>query len=273
MKKIALILVFLVGVSAAGAHAGVSVDQSKVLDRWTLRIGGYLTGLDTKVRLDSPTGGEGTTVSLEDDLGFDSSQSVPRLSLSVILGKRHQITGGYYKTDRDSTTTLQRDIEWGDETFPINIDVGAFYNTEFVDLAYTFWFYSSENTSMGITGGLVYATLGAGVGIAAVGQGISVEEDISTDVPVPLLGFSLNQYLGKRFVFSGSLGYIDFNLDDFDGNVASAIVAVEHRTWNYFGFGLGYSYTGYDIDTLSTDFLGKWEYTVSGFEIYARAAW
>ena len=78
---------------------------------------------------------------------------------------------------------------------------------------------------------------------------------------------------GKRFVFSGSLGYIDFNLDDFDGNVASAIVAVEHRTWNYFGFGLGYSYTGYDIDTLSTDFLGKWEYTVSGFEIYARAAW
>ena len=273
MKRIALILALLIAGFATQSQAGVSVDQSKVLDRWTLRIGGYLTGLDTKIRLDSPTGGEGTTVSLEDDLGFDSSQSVPRFSLGVILGQRHQITGGYYKTDRDSTTTLQRDIEWGDETFPINIDIGAFYNTEFVNLAYTYWFYSSESTSLGITGGLVYASLGAGAGIAAVGQGISVEEDISTDVPVPQLGFSVNQYLGKRFVFTGTLGYINFNLDDFDGSVATALVGVEHRTWNYFGFGLGYSYTDYDIDTLSTDFLGQWQYTVSGFEIYARAAW
>ena len=54
---------------------------------------------------------------------------------------------------------------------------------------------------------------------------------------------------------------------------ASAKLAIEHRTWNYFGFGAGYGYTSYDIDTLSTDFLGKWEYTISGSEIYARAAW
>ena len=273
MKRIALVLALLIAVFATGSQAGVTVDQSKVLDRWTFRIGGFLTGLDTKIRLDSPTGGEGTTVSLEDDLGFSSSESVPRFQLGVILGQRHEIKGGYYKTDRDSSTTLQRDIEWGDETFPINIGISAFYNTEFVNLAYTYWFYSSESTSLGITGGLVYASLGSGVGISAIGQGIEVEEDISTGVPVPQLGFSVNQYLGKRFVFTGQLGYINFNLDDFDGSVASARVGVEHRTWRNFGFGLGYGYTGYDIDTLSTNFLGKWEYTVSGFEIYLRAAW
>jgi hypothetical protein len=273
MKRIALSLALLIAVFATSVSAGVTVDQSKVLDRWTFRIGGFLTGLDTTVRLDSPTGREGTSVNLEDDLGFDSSLSVPRFDLGVILGRRHEISGGYYKTDRDSTTTLQRDIEWGDETFPINIGIGAFYNTEFVNLAYTYWFYSSESTSLGVTGGLVYASLGAGVGISAVGQGIGAEEDISTDVPVPQLGFSVNHYLGKRFVFTGNLGYIAFNLDDFEGSVASATVGVQHRTWENFGFGLGYGYTGYDIDTLAADFLGKWEYTVSGFEIYLRAAW
>ena len=50
----------------------------------------------------------GTTINLEDDLGFYSSESVPRINLAVILGKRHQIALGYFETDRNSTTTLQR---------------------------------------------------------------------------------------------------------------------------------------------------------------------
>ena len=273
MKRIALVLALLIAVFATSSRAGVTVDQSKVLDRWTLRIWGFLTGLDTDLRLDSPLGGSGTTINLEDDLGFSSSESVPRLRLGLILGKRHEISGGYYKTDRDSSTTIQEEIRWGDEVFPIDLDVAAFYNTEFVDLAYTFWFYSSETTSLGITGGLVYASIEAGVGVAGIGPGIDAEQDISTEVPVPQLGFSLNAYLGSRFVFSGNLGYIAFNLDDFEGDVATATVAIEHRTWENFGFGLGYGYTDYDIDTLTTEFLGKWQYNVSGFQIYARAAW
>ena len=273
MKKIALALALLLAGSATVAQAGVTVDQSKVLDRWTLKIGGYLTGLDTKIRLDSPTGGEGTTVSLEDDLGFSSSESLPRFRLGVILGQRHEISGGYYKTDRDSSTTIQEEIEWGDEVFPIDVTVTGFYDTEFIDLAYSYWFYSSESTSLGITGGLVFVTLGSGLSVATAGPGVGVEEDISTDVPVPQLGFSINHYLGKRFVLYGNLGYITFNLDDWEGNVASARLAIEHRTWKNFGFGVGYGYTDYDIDTKSVDFLGKWQYNISGFEFYARAAW
>ena len=277
MKRIALLLVFLVTVSASSAFAGgVSVDQSKVLDRWTLRIGGFLTGLDTKIRLDDPRpmeGGEGTTVSLEDDLGFSSSESVPRLNLGFILGKRHKISGGWYKTDRDSSTRLEREIEWEGEVFPIGVDVSAFYKTEFIDVAYTYYFYSSETTALGVTGGLVLANLSAGLGLSALGIGGEVEEDISTDVPVPQLGFSVNHYLGKKFVLTGTLGYIAFNLDDWEGSVGTALLGLEHRTWKNFGFGAGYSYAVYDVDVSSSDFLGNFEYTISGFEIYGRAAW
>lgn len=274
MKKTVVAMTLLMALAAVSAQAGVSVDESKVLDRWKFRIGGFLTGLDTKLRLDSPAGqGEGTTISLEDDLGFDSSVSVPRLNLAFIIGKRHEISAGYFETDRDSTTTLQREIEWEDEVFPINIGVGAFYTTSFFNVAYTYYFYSSETTALGVTGGLVLANLSAGLGVAAIGQGVTVEEDIGTDVPVPQLGFSVNHYLGKRFVLNGLLTYIGFNLDDWEGSVATALLAVEHRTWKNFGFGLGYSYSNYDIDALSRDFLGKFEYTIDGFEIYARAAW
>jgi len=273
MKRLAVVLTLLISFSAVSAYAGVSVDESLVLDRWTFRVGGFLTGLSTDLRLDSPTGGEGTTISLEDDLGFSSSETIPRLNLSVILGKRHQVGVGWYKTDRDSETTLTRDIEWGDETFPINVDIGGFYNTEFLTVSYTYYFYSSETTALGIQGGLVYANLGAGIGIRLAGPGFEAEEDLSSDIPVPQLGFSVRTYLGKRFVFNGALGYVAFDLDDWEGSVATALVGVEHRTWKNFGFGLGYSYSAYDVDAKSKDFLGRFEYIIDGFEIYGRAAW
>jgi len=275
MKKLSVVLALLISFSAGTAYAGgVSVADSKILDRWTLRVGGYLTGLSTDLRLDNPiTGEEGTSISLEDDLGFSSSESVPRLNLGLILGKRHLLRVGWYKTERESTTTITEEIEWGDETFPINVDIGAFYNTEFLNFAYTYYFYSSEKTALGITGGLVLANLGSGVGIKLGGLDFDREDDISTEIPVPQLGFSVATYLGKKFVFSATLGYIAFNLDDWEGSVATAIVSVEHRTWKNFGFGAGYSFADYDVDLLEANLLGNFQYEISGFELYLRAAW
>lgn len=274
MKRVLVALAVLMTFSVATAQAGgVSVGTSKVLDRWSLNIGGYLTGLSTDLRLDNPIdGGEGTEINLEDDLGFSSSETVPRLRLAFIMGKRHEISAGWYRTERDSRTTLTQEISWGEETFPIDIDVGAFYNTEFFDVAYTYWFYSSENTSLGITGGLVLATLSSGVGVAFIGQEIEIGQDLSTDIPVPQLGFSVNHHLGSGFVLAGGLGYIAFGLDDWEGDVTTAFAAIEHRTWKNLGFGAGYGYTNYDVDANSADFLGRFKYNVSGFQIYMRAA-
>ena len=272
-KALPLLTVLMVFSVAAARAGGVSVDQSKVLDRWTLRLGGYVTGLDTKIRLDAPNGEEGTTVSLEDDLGFSNSESIPRINLSWILGKRHEITAGWYKTDRDSRTTLNFELEWGDEVFPIATDIAGFYKTEFWTLGYTYYFYTSENTALGVTGGLVLSSLSAGIGIDVLGQDINLEEDLSTDVPVPQLGFSGSTYLGKGFVFTGGIAYIAFNLDDWEGDVLAAQLAFEHRTWKNVGFGVGYSYTAYDVDANDQTFLGNYQYTIGGLEIYGRAAW
>ena len=274
MKKSVPILLLLLAVSSTTAFAGgVSVDQSKVLDRWTFRLGGYVTGLDTKIRLDAPNGEDGTTISLEDDLGFSNSESIPRLNLAVILGKRHEITAGWYKTDRESRTTLTFELDWGDETFPIDTDIAGFYKTEFITFGYTYYFYTSEKTALGVKGGLVFATLSAGIGIDILGQDIDFEDDLSTDIPVPQLGFNGSTYLGKGFVFTGAIGYIAFNLDDWEGDVATAALAFEHRTWKNFGFGVGYSYSAYDVDSNDTTFLGNYQYTIANLPTNRSCIW
>lgn len=273
MKRLSLFLVSLVLVSSAPALAGVSVDESKVLDRWTFRIGGYLTGIDTELRLDPGPGDRGTTINLEDDLGFDSSDTVPRLGLGVIIGKRHRISLTYFETKRDSSARLTEEIEFGDETFPVDVNVAAFYDTSFFELAYTYYFYTSETTALGVGLGLVSANLSAGIGVSLLGVGADLSDDLSSNVPIPQLGFAASHWLGKKFVLNGAVGYIAFDIDEYSGNVLGAGVSLEHRTWENFGFGLGWAISNYDVDSDDLDFLGKFEYRISGFEFYGRAAW
>ena len=269
LKRLIALLTFLVAVPTL---AGVTVDQSQVLDRWAVHIGGYVTSLGTDIRLDGPNG-NGTTISLEDDLGFSSSESVPQFAGGVILGQRHQISLSYFKTERTSSTTLTKEIEWGDEVFPINIDVRAFLDTEFLTLGYTYWFYSSEKTAVGVSGGLTQFNLKSGIQVGGQQSGIGIENDIDTDLPVPQLGASIQHALPARFVLIGKLGYISFtDVEGFSGDISSAIGGIQYRPWKHIGFGANYNWILYDIDSEDTGFAGTFEYDIQGFDFYLRLA-
>ena len=274
MKRLALALAFLVVASTLPAAAGVTVEESKVLDRFTARVGGILTGLNTEIRVDGPLG-RGTTINLEDDLGFDSSISTPRISLGYILGQRHQISLAYFETKRDSSTTLTEEVSWEDLVFPVRLDVESFYEMTFLTASYTYWFYSSETTALGVSGGLVLTNLESGLKAAfQIGDPILEQgAELSTGAPVPQIGFSVSHWLGKKFVLKGAFGYVTFSdVDGYSGDISTANVSFEHRTWKNFGFGAGYGFTRYDIDANDIQFLGNFNYDVSGFEFYLRAA-
>lgn len=274
MKRLAFFLALLLFAFTVPATAGVTIEESKVLDRFTARVGGFLTGLSTDLRVDGP-GGRGTTINLEDDLGFDSSITTPRISMAYILGQRHQINLGYFTTDRESTVTLEDEIRWEDLVFPVRLDVKAFYNMDFLTVGYTYWFYSSEKTALGVTGNLVFTELESGLEARfQVGDPIlDPKAELSTGVPVPQLGFSVYHYLGKKFVVKGLLAYLTFSdVEGYSGDISNAALSFEHRTWKNFGFGAGYGFTRYDIDADDLDFLGNFNYDVSGFEFYVRAA-
>ena len=44
------------------------------------------------------------------------------LLLAGIPGKLHEISAGWYKTDWGSRTTLNFELEWADEVFPIDTE-------------------------------------------------------------------------------------------------------------------------------------------------------
>jgi hypothetical protein len=258
--------------SQLAAATPVTPEESRVLDRWAIQVGGFATGLNTKIRFDEVIGNRGTTVNLEEDLGFDDNDVVLQLSASRIIGRRHMVHLNYFEIDRDGFTTLDREIEWGDETLELGAEVVSRYQTEFIGLSYTYWVRSREKSAWGPFVGLVSFSTATEVGVEGRGGiGLSTAGEFDVDVPVVQVGLRYRQYLGKKWRFACQGGFVAFDdIDDFSGDVISATVAFEHQTWEKFAFGLGYGLRDFDIDSGEKRALGNFTYEIRGFYFYGQ---
>ncbi|MEJ2086286.1 MAG: hypothetical protein P8Y44_11500, partial [Acidobacteriota bacterium] len=153
----------LVVLLAEPVLAAVTPDESLVLDRWELQLGGFFTRIDTRLRLKETENRPPTEVNFEDDLGFDNADNLFRFSISRILGKRHEIRFTYFELDRDSQFTLETELDIGDETLPINTEGVGIFDTELGLVDYTYWVVAKEKTAFGLTAGLTVFDLTVGI--------------------------------------------------------------------------------------------------------------
>jgi hypothetical protein len=275
LKRISsvVLLTFLVAVCAARAEA-IKPEDSRVADRWEFNLGGLVTGLNTVVRFDEVVGNQGTTLNLEDDLGFDSSELVLDVGIARVLGRRHILALDYLEVDREGSLTTSTEIVWGDEVFPVNARLNSFYDAEFISLTYTYLVRSREKSAWGPVIGLVLFSTGSGVDVAGgaeIGPGVSVASDFSIDVPVPLIGIEYRQALPKRWVFVTKAAFVKFDdIDDLSGDVIIGGASFEHHTWEKVGFGVGFGLRDFDIDSGEKRTLGQYRFEVRGFNGYLR---
>jgi hypothetical protein len=254
----------------------VTPEESLVLDRWEINIGAFATGINTQVRFDTPIN-KGTTINLEDDLGFDNNELVFSFTLAGMIGKRHQLELNYFEIDRSGLITTEFEIEWGDVVYPIQTDLITTYDSEFIGLNYTYWVRAREKSAWGATVGLVAFSTGTSAAIRATGSegpGIGRDTEFAVDVPVLQVGLKWRQALSQKWVFIGDAAAIAFDdIDDFSGDVISGGVSFEYRAWQKFGFGGGYRLRDFDIDSGEKRNLGNYKFEIRGLYLYARVGW
>ena len=255
---------------AAGTDslATMADGDNPLVERWEFDLGGFFLGSSTDVTLYSELLEDGTSISLEDDLGFDSSGTTFHINGAVRLGRRHQFSVGYFDMPRNTTEQISFDLEWGDETFPIDSTVTGYFDLKFVEFGYDYWVVTKDRTALSLGLSLSWITLKAGLGVEGVED--SIGTDLSSDVPVPTLGVGLRQHLFHRLILNAGLGYMTLSpLQDIKGDVWRSQIGLEHHTWEHVGFGLKYRYDVYDI-TKEEGPLLDWDlgFDLSGFDVY-----
>ena len=126
-------------------------------DRSGLLAGVYLADFDTRVRLTSGLPGSGTIVDLEEDFGLDDTKTRLVLHGDHRFRPRHRVDGTYYDLSRSGSKVLERDIDFGDISFPEGSTVDTNFDYRVLKLTYSYSLFQNRSVDLAISGGLYVA--------------------------------------------------------------------------------------------------------------------
>ena len=257
----ALVVVPALPAAAQGA-------ASALPEKYEFVIGGFNATFNTLFGLKLTNSDNVSVVDFERDLGSPDSNTVFRGSAAIRFGK-HQFRAGYYKTTRESTKTIDRQIVWGDQVFNIGASVGSTVSTSFPELDYTYWFISSPKVAAGATLGVT--NFGVEMGVNAALNARATGAQVDESAIVPLFGGEIRTLPATWLVVKAGGGYIN----DFSGTSVWRIgAAVEPRIYKSLWAGVALDAIKFNVsaDAALFDLNAAGSLRVGGVQFYARFA-
>lgn len=247
----ALLAVPVIGQSAGSGNTsrtGPFERYGGVADRVNLRGGPFFATHGTLARVDSEQLGVGTLVDLEHDLGLETTTQDARVDGYIRLGRRHQIRAGYISLSRGASIQLDRQIQWGDEIFNVNVGVDSQLDLVLVPVAYRFSVVKSDRVDFGVSAGAF--ALFADASVAAPSAGIDEAE--SANFPLPVFGADVDIAVAPKVFIVGGIEYFALSIEQVDGSWSEFRGGIEFFPYRNFGVGVVYRHVNFEIDATGT---------------------
>ena len=241
-------------------------------DEWfVLKLGGIVNRFDTKVRVDGE-GRRGSEINLEAN-NLDKSLASFEGAFTWRIAKKHRIDFEFYNAERSGTRDYASSIDIGDESFPLGATVAVTSNSFVTNVNYRYSFIQEPGLEVAALAGLYYGKLEYdinAVGTAGGGVQRSYQKSFSTDVPLPMLGATVDWYPNRHLRFNARIQGIKADIDEIDGHAFLFSTGVEYMFSRGFGVGMRYSYTDVEVDATSSNFNGTINWSANSVSAYAR---
>ena len=221
MRRLASIALLVLAV----AHQAAASDEPENMprDRFALYLGTYFMSSDTTLRADSIYGLQrGTSVNLEDTFGFQK-ETVFRMEGAWRFFERHKLRMMYFQSDRTSTSSIAEEIRFDGEVFPLGLDVTAEFDFDVLELAYEYDFLRRDSyelsASIGIHNAGFLTRLTATVSAADSGLSETLEGDVRTDAPLPVVGLRGHWNVAKNLYLEAHAQYFELAYEEYDGSI------------------------------------------------------
>ncbi len=276
IKSVFLYLFFLVffinGVNIYGQSDSTlqqwRPDKPWTVGKYTVRLGGFWAVNTTKLGA-GIDGNDYSVFSFEDELKMNRNTFSGMLDLDARFGKHHRVDFSYFNIYRKTSTTIDKDIHFGEHVYPVNSDINAHFNTNIFRLSYGYSFLSNRQWEVGALFG--FHVMAFNVGFDLDGENIeqSFNDDVNFTAPLPDVGFFGTYAINNRWAVSGELSWLYLKYKSIKGRILNASVSGQYRLNNRWELALGYS--GYDVligldrKHLDADF--EWGYNGPFFNI------
>jgi hypothetical protein len=256
----ACVLALLAG--AATAHADV------INDKFDVSLGIFLLDTSTHLRVDG-TDRLGTSINLEHDLGFSSKNSF-RFDGYWRFATRHKIRLEYFENSRSASHTIDREIDIGDTTFPVDTSLYAQFKTVTIEGAYEYAFLRSDKYELAGSLGIhdMYFKLNA----SAVGNTINTSASAKADVngPLPVIGLHWLWQFTPEWNLDVLAEFFGLKVNPYDGTLQNYNVSVAWVPSKHWGAGLGWNEFIFHAGVDGNSFNGNLSWRYGGLRAFVK---
>ena len=225
-------------------------------DRSSMLAGLYRADFDTKVRLTSGPLNRGSIVDLEDDFGLDDTKNRLVLHADHRFRARHRIDGTYYDLSRSGSKVLERDIDFGDISFPEGSTVDTNFDYRVLKLTYSYSLFQNRSVDLAISGGIYVADFDLRSTNRETGE-FEGEDGVA---PFPMFGVRGTWLAGPRLTVDLYAEYFEVDNSDAEGSYLDmAIMAGYHFTESWTG-GIAYARVDVEGEDKSSDDEASFDY-------------
>ena len=265
MNIIRAALLCVVGIAGAQAdEARNNALDSKI----NVALGGFFLSTDINVRLNGEeTGQVGDDIDFDDTFGIGDFERF-RLDAMWRIKGNHSVRAMYFSNKRSATNELTRDVNFGDETYPIGAITTARSELEVLQVSYDYVFRRRDNYELaaGIGVHMLDASLGLDATLTGGGGSASRElnESGSTDAPLPVLALRGTWLLPHDFYATALVQsfYVDYG--DYTGSLSDLKATVVWQATPHVGIGVGYNDFRFKFRLDKDRFDGKLKWNYGG---------
>jgi len=253
MRRIAAAAAACLMLGVAHAAEETPADERNPLEsKFIVDVGYFFLSTDMRVRVDGETSDQvGSDVNFDDTFGIGDFDRF-RAEASWRIAPRHLIRAMYFQNNRHATRSIERDVNFQDETFPVGATVDAHSELTVAQLSYEYAFLRRENYELAGGIGIHYVDMNLTLDgtIAAQGNQASRRADVgaSTAAPLPVLGLRWLWRLPYNFYVTAQAQYFYLQFDPYSGSLTDLKATVVWQPTDHFGVGLGYNDFGFRFD-------------------------
>jgi hypothetical protein len=230
--------------------------------RFKATAGAFFPVNNTEVEVNGTNGRIGTDIDFERDLGFQNNTVSFFGTFEWRASRRSRFNLEYFYLKRNSTKTLQKEIEFKDHVYPVNAEVAAFMDNQMIRFAYGYAIISKPKYELGLLIGAHIMLADVGVGLVGNTVQAQYRDNVNFTAPLPDIGIWGEFVLGRKVGLYANLNYFALKIDDIDGRIVSYNLSVLYNVYQNFSLTAGYTGLNFRVDVARPKIDGffKWGY-------------
>jgi hypothetical protein len=242
-----------------------------------VRGGALIADLSSDVRVDATVGRIGTSIDLENLLGFNTQSKTFFVDGTWRISRRNQLQVDYERINRDVSRSILNDpIIFHNTIFDRNASIDAFFDSSYLSAYYGFAFVATRSVELGASIGVTLVRLHTGIELSGRTSDTTVSrdlgDDVKFDVPVPLPGLFVNVRPHPRVTIVGSARLLKITIDKITASMVEGKAGAEVRLVGPLGVGGAYYYNRISAERDESDPNGKIVYSFNGPQVYGVLA-